>query len=105
MLSSIGISAGRFGCSAFVIFAKPTPRISANASKSCLSTSHGTESAAPPSETSGAIARRAPSIAPRRSRIAAISAAEIRAPPRFASLRSGSPNAAGCAGSLMPRRR
>jgi hypothetical protein len=69
---------------AFVIFEKPTPRMSANASKSCVSGSHGTASAGPASEASGAIERRARSIAWRRSRIAAISAAEMRAPPRLA---------------------
>jgi hypothetical protein len=104
MLSSMGISAGRFGCSALVIFAKPTPRMSANASKSCRIGSQGTESASPGSETPGVIAPRACSIAPRRSRIAAISAAEIRAPPRLASLRSGSPNDIGCAGAPKSKR-
>ncbi len=48
----MGISAGRFGYSAFVIFDKPTPRMSANASKSCLTGSHGTQFAAPASEAS-----------------------------------------------------
>lgn len=43
MLSSIGISAGRFGYSALVIFDMPIPRMSANASNSWLSGSHGTE--------------------------------------------------------------
>ena len=42
-LSSIGISAGRFLCSAFVIFEKPTPRMSANAVKSSVSGTHGIE--------------------------------------------------------------
>jgi len=36
--------------------------------------------------------------------MAAISAAEMRAPPRFASLRSGSPNDAGREGSLTSGR-
>src|SRR5436190_1990749 len=102
-LSSMGISAGRFGCSAFVIFERPTPRMSANPSKSWLSGSHGTELAAPVSDASGAIARRARSTARRRSRIAAISAAEMRAPPRFASLRSGSPNDTGRESSPMSK--
>jgi len=43
----------------------------------------------------GAIASRARSIARRRSMTAVISAAEMRAPSRFASLRSGSPNDVG----------
>jgi hypothetical protein len=42
-LSSIGISAGRFLCSAFVIFEKPTPRMSANVSKSSINDLHGIE--------------------------------------------------------------
>ena len=71
----------------------------ANASKSCLSSSHGTESAAPASEAPGPTASRARSIARRRSSTAAISAAEMRAPPRFASLRSGSANDADREGS------
>jgi hypothetical protein len=75
-----------------VIFEQPTPRMSANASKSCLSGSHGTELSAAASDASGAIARNRRSIARRRSRIAAISAAEMRAPPRFARLRSDSSN-------------
>src|SRR5437762_248961 len=37
------MSAGRFLWSAFVIFEKPTPRISANASKSRVSEIHGIE--------------------------------------------------------------
>ena len=100
MLSSMGISAGRFGYSALVIFDKPTPRMSANASNSWLSGSHGTEFTAADSEAPGGIVCRARSIARRRWRIAAIWAAEMRAPPRFASLRSGSPNDAGRDGSL-----
>ena len=90
MLSSMGISAGRFGYSALVIFDKPTPRISANASNSWLSGSHGTEVTAADSEAPGGIACRARSIGWRRWRIAAI----------WASLRSGSPNDAGRDGSL-----
>ena len=104
MLSSMGISAGRFGYSALVIFDKPTPRMSANASNSWLSGSHGTEFTAPDSEAAEGIACRARSIARRRWRIAAIWAAEMRAPPRFASLRSGSPNDSGRDGSLTSNR-
>jgi hypothetical protein len=77
-----------------VIFAKPTPLMSANASKSCRSGSQGSEFSAAESETPGSIAPRARSIW----------AAEIRAPPRLASLRSGSPNEAGCEGPLRSRR-
>jgi hypothetical protein len=51
-----GISAGRFGRSAFVIFAKPAP-MSANVSNSCLSGSHSSELVAAVSEASGAITR------------------------------------------------
>jgi hypothetical protein len=58
MLSSMGISAGRFGYSALVIFDKPTPRMSANPSKSRLSGGHGTEFTAPASETARGIACR-----------------------------------------------
>ena len=79
--------------------------MSANPSDSCLSGSHGIELAAPASEASGAITRRTGSIPRRRSRIAAISAAEMRVPPRFASLRSGSPNDAGREGSQTSKRR
>ncbi len=79
--------------------------MSANPSNSCLSGSHGIEDAAPASEASGAITRSTGSIPRRRSRIAAISAAEMRAPPRFASLRSGSPNDAGRDGSPTSKRR
>jgi hypothetical protein len=104
MLSSIGISAGRFGYSALVIFAKPTPQMSANASKSSHSGSQGAEFTSPDSETPGGIARRARSIAGRRSRIAAVWAAEIRARPWFASLRSGSPNDADRDGSPTSNR-
>ena len=89
----MGISAGRFGWSAFVIFEEPTPRMSANASKSFFSVGHGTVSCGAASEACEAIPRKA-SLDCRgaASRIAAISAAEIRAPPRFASLRSDSSN-------------
>ena len=66
MLSSMGISAGRFGYSALVIFDMPTPRMSANASNSCLNGSHGTESTSPDSKAPGGISRRARSIGPRR---------------------------------------
>jgi hypothetical protein len=69
--------------------------MSANAPKRRLSGSHGIELAGPASDASGSIARSARSIFGRRSRIAAIWAAEMRAPPRFASLRSLSPNDAG----------
>ena len=68
------------------------PRMSANASKSCVSVAHGIEAARPESDASGSIFRRARSISPRRSRTAAISPAEIRAPPRLARLRSLSSN-------------
>jgi len=51
-------------------------------------------------EASGPISLNARSIAVRRSRIAEISAAEMRAPPRFASLRSLSSNEAGPEWSL-----
>jgi hypothetical protein len=61
-----------------------------NASKSRPSSVHGTAPAGPTRDAPGAIARSARSIARRRSSTAAISAAEMRAPPRFASLRSGS---------------
>jgi hypothetical protein len=94
-LSSIGIRAGRFLCSAFVIFEKPIPRMSANASKSRVSGFHGIELSGSANEASWGISRRARSISLRRSRIAAISAAEMRAPPRLASLRSLSSNDAG----------
>jgi hypothetical protein len=70
------------------------PRMSANASKSWRSGSHGTDLAAPANEASAVIALRARSIARLRLRIALISAAEIRAPPRFARLRSDSANEA-----------
>jgi hypothetical protein len=50
--------------------------MSANASNSCLSGSHGTEFTAADSEALGGIARRARSIAGHRSRIAAIWAAD-----------------------------
>jgi hypothetical protein len=89
------MSAGRFRWSAFVIFEKPIPRISANASKSWVNEVHGIELDASANEASGWIFRRARSIPRRRSRIAAISALDIRAPPRFASLRSVSSNDAG----------
>jgi len=91
-LSSIGISAGRFLCSPFVIFENPTPRMSANPSKSRVSGIHGIELDSSVKEASAGILRKARSISRRRSRIAAISAAEIRAPARFASLRSLSSN-------------
>jgi hypothetical protein len=90
-LSSIGISAGRFLCSAFVILEKPIPRMSANALKSRVSAIHGIELVASANEALGWTAQGA-SISPRRSKIAAISAAAMRAPPRFASLRSLSSN-------------
>ena len=66
------------------------PRMSANASKSGLPGSHGMEVTAANSQAPGGIACRARAIGRRRWRIAAIWAAERRAPPRFASLRSGS---------------
>jgi hypothetical protein len=53
-------------------------------SKSCLSAGHGTEFAVPASEAPGTTDRRARSIELRRSKTAAISAEEMRAPPRFA---------------------
>jgi hypothetical protein len=90
MLPGIGISAGRFGYRALVIFATPTPRMSANASKSCLTGSHGTKVTAADSKAPRGIGCRARSISRRRWRIAAIWAAEMRAAPRVASLRSGS---------------
>ena len=77
---------------AFVIFERPIPRMSANASKSCLNGCQGTSLPVPASEAPGAMACSASSIARRRSRVAAISAAEMRAPPRFANLRSDSSN-------------
>ena len=59
-LSSIGMSARRFGCSAFVIFEKPIPEISAKASKSCVSERHGIASSSSASDASGrSSARRA----------------------------------------------
>jgi hypothetical protein len=81
-----------------VIFEKPTPRMPANAAKSRASSRHGTAPRA--SDASGAIARSAPSIAPRRSSTAAISAAAMRAPSRLARRRSASANDAG--GSASP---
>src|SRR5262245_14628726 len=62
------------------------------ASNKWVNASQGTERAA--NAASGSISRSQRSILSLRSRTAAISAAEMRAPPRFARLRSSSPNAA-----------
>jgi hypothetical protein len=69
--------------------------MSAKASKSCVNGTHGIVLATSVNDAPGRILRKLPSISPRRTRIAAISAAEMRAPPRFARLRSRSSNELG----------
>jgi hypothetical protein len=63
-----------------------------NPSKRPVSALQGIERAAPAKDASGGISPSHRSISALRSRTAAISAAEMRAPPRFARLRSSSPN-------------
>ena len=46
-LSSMGMRAGRFGCSVLVTFASPMPRMPENASKRPVSARQGIERAAP----------------------------------------------------------
>ena len=89
------MSAGRFRWSVFVNFEWPNPLTPVKESNRRVSGSHGTDAVAPSSEAAWSRPPRALSISPRRSRIAAISAPEMRAPARFASLRSLSPNDVG----------
>src|SRR6476620_7539319 len=86
------MSAGRFGWSVFVSFEKPMPRMLEKDSKRLVSALQGTVRAA--SDALGSISPRQRSISLRRSSTAAISAAEMRAPPRFARLRASSPKGA-----------
>ncbi len=81
ILSRMGTSAGRFGCSAFVILENPTPRMSANASNSSPISGHGTDLAPPAKELCGAIWPNTRSIVAWRSRMAFISMAEMRPRP------------------------